>query len=103
MTRKEMRAKKWLKAAEIYAEQNGCKIRVVAYYQIRLIGLNKSVDLYPVSEKYNVVGEKKYPAIESLERFLKNLSLSDTPTPIPPEITSSGTRSQDDFPHLQAR
>lgn len=76
MTRKEIRIKIWLLAAQCYAEMSGWDVKVLLPTQIRLKGRNMSVDLFPVSGKVNVVGTSKYLKLEeSIQDYLEKLTL----------------------------
>lgn len=76
MTRKEIRIKIWLLAAQCYAEMSGWEVVVFLPTQIRLKGRNMAVDLFPVHQKVNVVGTSKYIKLEeSIQDYLDKLIL----------------------------
>jgi hypothetical protein len=72
---KELRLKFWTEVAEYCAVDKGVDIEYIKPWQIRLKGLNYSIDLYPVSEKVNIVGTLEYPIVEDIEAFLDTISL----------------------------
>jgi hypothetical protein len=74
MTKKE-RIQFWAQTAEYYAEDNDYDLYYITPWQLRLIGPNSRLDLYPVGEKVNIVGTLEYPIIEDIEAFLDTISL----------------------------
>lgn len=85
---KELRLKLWSQVAEYCALDKDLDIEYIKPWQIRLTaqnglinGLSKSIDLYPISQKVNIVGTLEYKVIEDIVEFL------DKASPIPPEIT----------------
>jgi hypothetical protein len=72
---KEERIQFWAQTAEFCAEDNDYELYYIKPWQIRLIGPSYSIDLYPVSEKVNIVGTLEYPIVEDIEEFLGIISL----------------------------
>lgn len=72
---KELRLKFWREVAEFYAEHKGYKVRHITPYQIRLIGSNERIDLYPVGQKVNIVGTLEYPVIDDIEEFIDSIHI----------------------------